>query len=218
MVKKYLGKEKYLSHYNEEKEQIGVVNAMSYTIYGGDILKIEVNYFKGSGSIIMTGSLGEVFIESAKIALSYIKSNYKKFGINYETIENNDIHIHVPEGAIKKDGPSAGIAITTAMISALTGKKIKSTISMTGEITLRGEVLPVGGLKEKIIGAKNAGIKKIFLPLENKNEVLEIEKEIESGIKYIYVSNYKEVFEGLKGRKKQRVEQNHLIVNKVINH
>lgn len=218
MVKKYLGKEKYLSHYNEEKEQIGVVNAMSYTIYGGDILKIEVNYFKGSGSIIMTGSLGEVFIESAKIALSYIKSNYKKFGINYETIENNDIHIHVPEGAIKKDGPSAGIAITTAMISALTGKKIKSTISMTGEITLRGEVLPVGGLKEKIIGAKNAGIKKIFLPIENKNEVLEIEKEIESGIKYIYVSNYKEVFEGLKGRKKQRVEQNHLIVNKVINH
>lgn len=208
LVEKYLGRAKYVHHYDKEKEEVGIVNAMSYTIYGGDILKIEVNYFKGNGNIIMTGSLGEVFIESAKIALSYIKSNYKRFGINYELLENNDIHIHVPEGAIKKDGPSAGIAITTAMISALTNRKIKNTISMTGEITLRGDVLAVGGLKEKIIGAKNANIKKIFLPVENEKDVIEIEKEIQSGIKYIYVTNYKEIFEGLKTKKERRKEVN----------
>ena len=204
IVEKYLGKEKYLHHHNKEKEEVGVVNAMSYTIYGGDILKIEVNYFKGKGRIIMTGSLGEVFIESAKIALSYIKSNYKRFGVNYALLESNDIHIHVPEGAIKKDGPSAGTAITTAMISALTNRKIKNTISMTGEITLHGDVLPVGGLKEKIIGAKNAGIKKIFLPEENEKDVIEIEKEIQSGMKYVYVTNYKEIFEGLKTKRERR--------------
>lgn len=206
LIIKYLGMDKYTYHLNTLREEIGIVNAMSYTIFGGDILKIEVNYFKGNGNIIMTGSLGDVFIESAKIALSYIKSNYKKFNIDYDILDKNDIHIHVPEGAIKKDGPSAGIAICTAMISALTGRKIKSTISMTGEITLRGDVLPVGGLKEKIIGARNANIKKIFLPLENKVEVEKIEEEIKSGIKYIYVSNYREVYEGLKNRREKKKE------------
>lgn len=203
---KYLGLEKYLSNSNLERELVGIVNGMSYTIFGGGILKIEVNYYKGSGNIIMTGMLGDVFIESARIALSYIKSNYKRFNINYEMLEKNDIHIHVPEGAVKKDGPSAGIAITTAIISAITKRKIKSTISMTGEITLRGEVLPVGGLKEKIIGAKNNGIKKVFVPLDNKNEILELEEEIKSNIKYVFVSNYKEVYEGLKTRREKKEE------------
>ena len=206
LIDKYLGPEKYLSIENEEKELVGIVNGMSYTIFGGGILKIEVNYYKGNGNIIMTGSLGDIFIESAKIALSYIKSNYKRFNINYELLETNDIHIHVPEGAVKKDGPSAGIAITTAIISAFTKRKIKSTISMTGEITLRGEVLPVGGLKEKIIGAKNNGIKKIFAPIDNKNEIEELEKEINSNIKYVFVSNYKEVYEGLKTRREKKEE------------
>ena len=177
---------------------------MSYTIYGGDILKIEVNFYEGDGKIITTGSLGDVFVESTKIALSYIKSNYKRFGIDYDKLLKSDIHIHVPEGAVKKDGPSAGIAITTDIISAFTNLKIKSNISMTGEITLRGEVLPVGGLKEKIIGAKRAGIKKIFLPQGNEEEVNSFDKEIISGIRFIYVNNYLQVFDNIKEENKNK--------------
>ena len=196
-VKELLGNELFIDTTNEKKECIGIVNGMSYTIYGGDILKIEVNFYEGNGKIIMTGRLGDVFIESAKIALSYIKSNYKTFGIDYQKLQKSDIHIHVPEGAIKKDGPSAGIAITTAIISAFTNLKISSTISMTGEITLRGDVLPIGGLKEKIIGAKKAGVKKVFLPQGNEAEVKSFDKEITSGMRFIYVNNYLQVFENL---------------------
>ena len=208
-VEEYLGSEKYLLKENDDREQVGVVNAMSYTIVGGDILKIEVNYFKGNGNIIMTGFLGDVFRESAQLALSYIKSNATKFKIDYKLLEENDIHVHVPYGAVKKDGPSAGIAITTAIISALTGMKVKNDISMTGEITLRGEVLPVGGLKEKIIGARKALIKTIYLPLENKNEVLELEKELNSNLKYIFVKEYEEIYKKIfvKKVKKELVKQ-----------
>lgn len=202
MVKELLGNEIFLSTVNKDREDIGIVNGMSYTIYGGDILKIEVNFYEGDGKIITTGSLGNVFIESAKIALSYIKSNYKKFGIDYDKLLKSDIHIHVPEGAVKKDGPSAGIAITTAIISAFTNLKIKSDISMTGEITLRGDVLPVGGLKEKVIGAKNARVKRVFLPSSNKKDIEELDKEITKGLKFIYVDNYMDVFEGLKETKR----------------
>ena len=201
LVEKYLDLEKYSFHKSNDKKLVGVVNAMSYTIYGGDILRIEASHFKGKGSIITTGSLGDVFIESAKIALSYIKSNSDYFGIDYNKILESDIHLHVPEGAVKKDGPSAGIAICTAIISTLSDLKINNTISMTGEITLRGDVLPIGGLKEKIIGAKNAGIKKIFAPFENKNEIEKLEKEIKSNIKYIYVNNYKEIYDIIKKEK-----------------
>lgn len=217
LVKKYLGNEIYADTSNEIKERVGVVNGMSYTPFGGDILKIEVNYYKGKGNIIMTGSLGDVFIESAKISLSYIKSNYKKFGIDYNLIENSDIHIHVPEGAVKKDGPSAGIAITTAMISAFTNTRIRSNISMTGEITLRGDVLAVGGLKEKIIGAKNAGIKKIYVPLDNEKDIFDLDKEITSGLKFIYVSNYLQVFDSIsfvKRKGKEKEKQNKVLVQK----
>ena len=202
LVKELLGNEIYSDTINAYKENIGIVNGMSYTIYGGDILKIEVNFYEGTGKIITTGSLGDVFIESAKIALSYIKSNYKKFGIDYDKLSKSDIHIHVPEGAVKKDGPSAGIAITTAIISAFTNLKIKSNISMTGEITLRGDVLPVGGLKEKIIGAKKANVNKIFLPKSNEQEVNSFDKEITKGIKFVYVNNYLQVFENIKENKK----------------
>ena len=212
IVIKYLGNEKYPdSKNNKYKSEIGIVNAMSYTIYGGDILKIEVDFYKGNGNIVATGSLGEVFIESTKIALSYIKSNYKKFGINYETLESSDIHIHVPEGAIKKDGPSAGIAITTAIISAFTNLKIKNNISMTGEITLRCEVLPVGGLKEKVIGAKKAGVDKIILPSSNKKDIEELDKEIINNLKFIYVDNYLQVFENLTYLNKKKKSTNKIL-------
>ena len=203
MVVHYLGKEKYSYHQSNSKSLVGVVNGMSYTIFGGDILKIEVNYFKGHGSVITTGQLGDVFIESAKIALSYIKSNYKYFGVDYSILEENDIHIHVPEGAIRKDGPSAGTALTTAIISAITKRKIPSNISMTGEITLRGEILAIGGLKEKIIGAKRAGVTKIYLPSSNEKDLEDIEDYIKEGLRFVFVSNYKELYKDLTSTKKE---------------
>ncbi len=196
-IEKYLGIEKYHYNNNDNISSVGVVNGLSYSIFGGDVLKIEVNFYKGNGNIVLTGLLGDVFKESASLALSYIKSNYKKFNINYKLLEENDIHIHVPEGAIKKDGPSAGIALTTAIISALTNLEIPNNISMTGEITLRGKVLPIGGLKEKIIGAKRYGIRKIFLPKENEKDVEIIEKEIKRSLKFIYVKTYEDVYNKL---------------------
>ena len=202
-LKEYLGNEKYHYIYKKTEEQIGVVNGLAYTSYGGDVLPIEVNFYMGKGDLVLTGSLGEIMKESAKIALSYIKSNCKKFKINYDDIINNDIHIHVPEGAIPKDGPSAGIALTTAIISALTNKKVPSDIAMTGEITLRGNVLAIGGLKEKSTGACRNNIKKVIIPYDNEADIDEIPKEIKNNIEYIPVKNYEEVFKIVFGKNKE---------------
>ncbi len=196
-IQEFLGKKKYKYFDQENYKQIGVVNGMAYTAFGGDILPIEVTYYKGSGKLILTGSLGEVMQESARIALSYIKSNSLYFKINPKVLEENDIHIHVPEGAVNKDGPSAGITLATALISLFTKKAVDSNIAMTGEITLRGRVLEIGGLKEKIIGAARAGIKKIILPLENENDLDEIPKEIKDNLNFILVSNYQEVYKSI---------------------
>ena len=196
-ILKYLGNEKY--KYNKKsKSQVGVVNGLAYTIYGGDILPIEVNYFRGKGNLILTGNLGDVMKESATIALNYVKANYKKYGINYDILTNNDIHIHVPEGAIKKDGPSAGVSLTLAIISALTNKKISSDLALTGEITLRGHVLAIGGLKEKVIGALRAGIKTIIIPKDNLDQLNELPKEVTKNIKFITVKEFKEIYEVIK--------------------
>lgn len=196
-LEEFLGKKKYKYQEKETSKQVGVVNGIAYTVFGGDILPIEVTYYKGKGDLILTGSLGEVMRESARIALSYIKANLRKFHISTSILENNDIHIHVPEGATPKDGPSAGIALTTSIISLLTGIAIDSNISMTGEITLRGKVLPIGGLREKVIGAHRAGIRKIFLPSDNENDLDEIPEEILKDIEFIFVSNYKEIYNKL---------------------
>lgn len=189
----YLGKCKY-PKIDSNSESIGVVNGLAYTSYGGDTLAIEVNYYEGSGNLVLTGSLGDVMKESAQIAFSYLKASAKKYNISYEMLTKNDIHIHVPEGAIKKDGPSAGIALTTALISAFTNKKVSREIAMTGEITLRGKVLPIGGLKEKSMGAIRSGVKDIIIPFDNKNDIEEIPKEIRQKLKYHYVKEYDEVF------------------------
>lgn len=194
---KYLGYEKYhigvLNQY-----QIGVVNGLAYTSFGGDTLPIEVNYYKGSGKLELTGSLGTVMKESATIALSYIKANCNNFGIDYDILCNSDIHIHVPEGAVPKDGPSAGVTLTTSLISAFTNLEVDSNIAMTGEITLRGVILPIGGLKEKSIGANRKGINTIFIPKDNLKDLEALPKEIKDNISYIPVTNYMEIYNYMK--------------------
>ena len=197
MVETLLGKKKYTYMDQISEAEIGVVNGMAYTVFGGDILPIEATLFKGKGELVLTGSLGEVMQESCRIALNYIKSNMKKIGITSKVLEENDIHIHVPEGAVNKDGPSAGVAVTTTLISLLLNKAVDKNVAMTGEITLRGRVLPIGGLKEKVIGAHRAGIKKIFIPYENEKDLDEIPEEIKNDIKFILVKNYQQIFKEL---------------------
>ncbi|MDD3821777.1 MAG: AAA family ATPase, partial [Bacilli bacterium] len=194
-VTKYLGKEKYLPNDQDVGDKVGVVNGLAYTYFGGDILPIEVTFFKGKGDLVLTGSLGEVMKESARIALSYIKSHADELGIEAKKISQNDIHIHVPEGAIPKDGPSAGITLTTALISAFKNMPINHTIGMTGEMTLRGSVLRIGGLKEKAIGAHRNGLKIIIIPRGNERDLDEIPKEIREELSFISVKKYEEVLD-----------------------
>ena len=195
-LEKYLDKKIYNNKGNKETKLKGVVNGLAYTPYGGDTLPIEVTYYKGNSNLVLTGSLGEVMQESARIALSYIKANAKKFNLGKE-IFDYDIHIHVPEGATPKEGPSAGIALTTALISAFTNIKISTKIAMTGEITLQGDILEIGGVREKVLGAYREGVRTIYLPLENKNDVKEIPKEIRKKMEFIYISNYSELYDKL---------------------
>lgn len=194
MIEEFLGKKKYFYTEATEKNEIGVVNGMAYTVFGGDILPIEVTSYKGKGDLTITGSIGDVMQESCHIALSYIKANMNEFSLDEKLFEENDLHIHVPEGAVNKDGPSAGVTITTALISLLTNQAVDKNIAMTGEITLRGRVLAIGGLKEKVIGAHRAGIKKIFVPKENEKDLDEIPEDVKSKIKFIFVKNYKEIY------------------------
>lgn len=193
-LEKYLGKRKFFYTENDRVDRVGVANGLAYTNFGGDILPIEVTFYKGKGNLILTGSLGDVIKESANIALSYIKSHCDEFDIDYKLLEENDIHIHLPEGATPKDGPSAGITLTTALISVLTNKPVSHQIGMTGEITLRGQILPIGGLKEKVIGAHRSGLKKVIIPEENKRDLEEIPKEIKDNLEFLLVNEYKDVY------------------------
>ena len=197
LIEKHLGKAKYKDPSKVEEHLPGVVTGLAYTSVGGDTLDIEVTLYPGTGELKLTGSLGDVMKESALIALSYIKANAGKLKINENTFKNNDIHIHVPMGATPKDGPSAGITITTALISALTGKKVKSSLAMTGEMTLSGNILPIGGLKEKSIGAHRNGIKEIIIPTDNINDLDEIPTEVKADINYKNVKNYDEILKYL---------------------
>ena len=194
-LEKYLGKEKYSFDKANEQDEIGIVRGLAWTSVGGDTLEIEVNVMPGKGEFKLTGQLGDVMKESAQIGLSYIRAISKKWGIDKEFFKENDIHIHVPEGAVPKDGPSAGITMATAMLSAATGKKVRADIAMTGEITLRGRVLPIGGLKEKLLAAKNAGIKTVCVPKKNEKDVEEVSAEITKGLEIVYVESMDEVLE-----------------------
>ena len=187
LVQEGLGHEKFEYGTKEKKNQVGVVTGLAYTAFGGDILQIEVNYFEGKGKLIITGQLGDVMKESAEIALDYVKSNAKKFGIDVKFFETHDIHIHVPEGAVPKDGPSAGVTLTTAFVSALTNKAVDANCAMTGEVTLRGNVLPIGGLREKSIAANRSGITKVFIPKGNVKDIDELPDIVKENITFMPV-------------------------------
>ena len=189
----YLGKEKYHTQMKNDTDEIGIVRGLAWTSVGGDTLQIEVNVMPGKGEIQLTGQLGDVMKESARTGISYIRSISESQGISEDFFEKHDIHIHIPEGAVPKDGPSAGITMATAIFSAVTERKIRANLAMTGEITLRGRVLPIGGLKEKLLAAKQAGIKTVLVPKENQPDVEELLQEITKGLEIIPVSQMKEV-------------------------
>lgn len=186
-VKKYLGIEIFEFSKKEKKDQVGVVTGLAYTEFGGDILPIEVNSFASKGGLVLTGKLGDVMKESCSIAYDYVRANAKKFHIDNKIFEKNTLHIHVPEGAVPKDGPSAGVAITIAIISCLTGKKVSSEIAMTGEVTLRGNALPIGGLREKTLAALRSGIKTVIVPYDNRKNVEELPQEVKSNLNIVYM-------------------------------
>ena len=188
-LSEYLGKVKFIKEKASRKNEVGIVRGLAWTAAGGDTLEIEVNVLGGKPELILTGNMGDVMRESAQIALSYVRSVVRKDQI----FEENAIHIHIPEGAVPKDGPSAGITMATAIYSAVTGKPVDASTAMTGEVTLRGRVMPIGGLKEKLLAAKTAGLKRVLVPLENKSDVEEFEEEIVQGLEIVYVSDMKEV-------------------------
>jgi len=192
-LSKYLGPAKYSSYLAEKKDEVGMTTGLAWTEAGGDILFIEVAVMTGKGNLMLTGHLGEVMKESCKAALSYLRARSKDFGLPDKFYESKDIHVHVPEGAVPKDGPSAGIAITTAMLSALLKLPVKKDIAMTGEVTLRGRVLEIGGVKEKVIAAHRARIKKVILPKENKKDLEEIPKNVLKDLKFIFVEHVDQV-------------------------
>ncbi len=192
-LEKYLGKEKYSYNMINELDEVGIVRGLAWTSVGGDTLEIEVNIMPGKGETLLTGQLGDVMKESARTGISYIRSVGVQYGISNDFFEKHDIHIHIPEGAVPKDGPSAGITMATAMISAITNRKVRSDVAMTGEITLRGRVLPIGGLKEKLLAAKAAGVKTVLVPEKNMRDVAEIASEITKGLEIIPVTTMEEV-------------------------
>lgn len=194
-LEKYLGKEKYRADRKNDTDEIGIVRGLAWTSVGGDTLEIEVNIMPGKGEFQLTGQLGDVMKESAQAGISYIRSVSAEYQIPKKFFQENDIHIHIPEGAVPKDGPSAGITMATAMLSAITKTAVRADVAMTGEITLRGRVLPIGGLKEKILAAKNAGIKTVCVPKKNEKDIEEISAEIKKGMEIVFVENLQQVLD-----------------------
>ena len=192
-LEKFLGKPVYSYTSANEQDEVGIVRGLAWTSVGGDTLQIEVNVMPGKGEIALTGQLGDVMKESAKAGITYIRSIAEQYDVEKEYFEKHDFHIQIPEGAVPKDGPSAGITMATALLSAITGKAVKASVAMTGEITLRGRVLPIGGLKEKILAAKNAGIKTVLVPKKNEKDIEEISAEIKRGIEIVFVETMEQV-------------------------
>lgn len=193
LATKWLGKEIFDYGTKEKKDQVGVVTGLAYTEFGGDVLQVEVNHFEGKGRLVMTGQLGDVMKESAEIALDYVKAHAKDLGIDPKLFDTQDIHIHVPEGAVPKDGPSAGVTMTTGLVSALAEKPVRSNIAMTGEVTLRGNVLPIGGLREKSLAAHRSGIRRIIIPKNNVRDLDDVPETVRNEIEFVPVENVSQV-------------------------
>lgn len=200
-LEEFAGPEKYSSKDKNSQPEIGLVNGLAYTVVGGDTLEIETSISKGTGKIILTGKLGDVMKESAQMAISYLRSNAEYLGLSEINFSEIDIHLHVPEGAVPKDGPSAGITITTSVYSALTRKAVNNDIAMTGEMTLHGKVLPIGGVKEKILSSEKMNINKIIIPTKNKKDLIDIPKDILAKLTIYTVDNISEVFNIVFGEK-----------------
>lgn len=207
-IHEFLGPSKYYHQKNDNSNKSGIINALAYTTYGGEILKISASMYLGDGKVKVTGSVGKVMEESVEVAVSYIKSNASNFGLNFSLFNNHDIHIHIEEGATPKDGPSAGIAIVTTLISLFKDKVIASDMSMTGEMTLRGKILPIGGLKEKLIAASVNNIKRVFIPVENKVDIEKIPEEVKKNIEVVFVSDYLEIYYYLFGKYEEKENKN----------
>jgi ATP-dependent Lon protease len=209
-VHRYLGVPKYLPEEEMEKDEVGVSTGLAWTETGGDIIYIESTTMKGKGHLTLTGQLGDVMKESAHAALSYVRSRSKNLGINDDIFSKTDIHIHVPAGAIPKDGPSAGITMATSIASAFTGRPVNKNIAMTGEVTLRGRVLPIGGLKEKTLAAKRVGIKKVIIPKRNKKDLEDIPKYIKKDMEFILAETMDDVLKI--ALKKTKNQEHHIAV------
>ena len=192
-LKTYLGNPKYSPEKKNDRAEVGIVRGLAWTSVGGVTLEVEVNVLPGKGELVLTGKLGDVMKESAQAALSYVRSISEGYGIDAEFYTKHDIHIHIPEGAVPKDGPSAGITMATAMLSAITDRPVRADVAMTGEITLRGRVLPIGGLKEKLLAAKVIGIKTVCIPKDNEKDLEEISKEITDGMEIVPVERFSQV-------------------------
>lgn len=202
-IHRFLGKEKYTYQMANSAPEVGIVRGLAWTSVGGDTLQIEVNVMPGKGELMLTGQLGDVMKESARTGISYIRSVSKKYAIAADFFEKHDIHVHIPEGAVPKDGPSAGITMAVAMLSAITEKKVRADLAMTGEITLRGRVLPIGGLKEKLLAAKSAGMKTVIVPKANRTDVEELSAEITKGMEILFVESMDEVLKAAMSRKRK---------------
>ena len=194
-INDYLGIRKYLSDLSSKNDQVGVVNGLAWTAVGGVLMPIEVLVMKGTGKIEVTGSLGDVMKESSKIAVSYVRNIADKYKISPDFYKEDDLHIHAPEGAVPKDGPSAGVTMTTALVSALSGLKVRSDVAMTGEVTLHGKVLPIGGLREKTMAAFKSGIKTVIIPAANKPDLEEVDKVVKDAIEFVYAENLTDVLD-----------------------
>jgi ATP-dependent Lon protease len=194
-IREFLGAQRYTSEVAERTEEAGVATGLAWTSVGGEILFIEATRMYGTGKLQLTGQLGDVMKESAQAALSYVRSNAEKFGIAKDFLEKSDIHIHIPAGGMPKDGPSAGVTMFTALVSMLTGVRVRHDVAMTGEITLRGRVLPIGGLKEKVLAAHRAGIKRVLVPERNKADLDEVPAEVKDSLEFVFVSKMEQVLE-----------------------
>ena len=188
-LEKFLGKEKYSFDKKNDTDEVGIVRGLAWTSVGGDTLEIEVNIMPGKGEFQLTGQLGDVMKESAQAGISYIRSVSEEYHIPKKFFQENDIHIHIPEGAVPKDGPSAGITMALAILSAITERPVRADIAMTGEITIRGRVLPIGGLKEKLLAAKNAGMKTVCIPKDNERDLSELSEEITEGMEILPIDH-----------------------------